>query len=55
MFKYDFTSVHEQAWNKFLSFIIKYLLEKDNQMCEPTIIISPATVIDQTSINKLNS
>ncbi len=55
MFKYDFTSIHEQAWNKFLSFIIKYLLEKDNQMCEPTIIISPATVIDQTSINKLNS
>jgi hypothetical protein len=56
MFKYEFTSIYEQTWNKFLSFIIKYLLEKENQMREPAkIIISPATVIDPTSINKLNS
>jgi hypothetical protein len=56
MFKYEFPSIYEQTWNKFLSFIIKYLLEKENQMREPTkIIISPATIIDPTSINKINS
>ncbi len=56
MFKYEFNSIYEQAWNKFLSFVIKHLLERDGQMREPAkIIISPATIIDQTSINKLNS
>ncbi len=56
LFKYEFNSIYEQAWNKFLSFVIKHLLERDSQMREPAkIIISPATIIDQTSNNKLNS
>jgi len=56
MFKYDYTIDYENAWNKFLSFIIKYLSESDNRIQRPTkIIISPATVIDQTSNNILNS
>jgi hypothetical protein len=56
MFKYNFTNNYEQAWNKFLSFIIKCLLEKDNQIRGPAkIIISPATAIDQTSNNRFNS
>jgi hypothetical protein len=56
MFKYNFTTVYEQAWNKFLSFIIKCLLEKDATKQKPTqIIISPATMTDQTSHNAFNS
>jgi len=55
--KYNYTNDYEKAWNKFLSFIIKYLLEKDNQIQEPItkIIISPATVIDQPSNNILKN
>ncbi|CAF1065778.1 unnamed protein product [Adineta steineri] len=53
MFKYNFVIDYDQAWNKFLSFIIKYLLEKKDKIRGPTkIIISPATNIDQTSSNK---
>lgn len=56
MFKYDFTVDYERAWNKFLSFIIQRLLEKENIFQGSTqIIISPATVIDQPSNNALNS
>ncbi len=52
MFKLNFTMDYEQAWNKFLTFIIKYLLEKDKKMLGPTkIIISPPTFIDQSSDN----
>jgi len=52
MFKLNFTIDYEQAWNKFLTFIIKYLLEKDKKMLGPTkIIISPPTFIDQSSDN----
>jgi hypothetical protein len=52
MFKSNFTIDYEQAWNKFLTFIIKYLLEKDKKMLGPTkIIISPPTFIDQSSDN----
>ncbi len=56
MFKYDFTTDYEQAWNNFLSFIIRHLLEPENTIRGPTkIIISPATAIDQTSHNTFNS
>jgi len=57
IFNYDYTNNHEKTWNKFLSFIIKHLLEKDNQIQGPItkIIISPATIIDQPSNNVLNS
>ena len=55
LFQHDFTVDYERAWNKFLSFIIRYLLEKDNIIRKPTqIIISPATIIDQASNNPSN-
>lgn len=56
MYEYNYTIDYEKAWNKFLSFIIKNLLEKNRQLQPPTkIIISPATIIDQTSNNTFNS
>jgi len=55
LFNYNYAIDYEQTWNKFLSFIIKHLFEKDNQIQGPAkIIISPATAIDQTSNNILN-
>jgi hypothetical protein len=55
LFKHDFTVDCERAWNNFLSFIIRYLLEKDNVIRKPTqIIISPATIIDHASNNPSN-
>ena len=52
LFKHDFAVEYERAWQKFLSFIIKILLEKHNQARGPTkIIISPATISDRPSTN----
>ena len=45
-YNYDFTDNHDQAWNKFLTFIIKHLTKKDNTIRGPTqiIILSAAHV-----------
>ena len=52
MFNYDFTTEHEQAWNKFLTFIIEHITKKENEIRGPTeIILSRATNHDQSSHN----
>jgi hypothetical protein len=52
MFNYAFTDDHERAWNKFLTFIIKYIMTKENEIRKPSeIIISPASNNEQSSHN----
>jgi hypothetical protein len=52
MFHYDYTNDHQRVWNKFLTFIIEYLMKKENAIRRPTeILISPATNDEQSSSN----
>lgn len=54
--EFEFTVDYQRAWSKFLSFIIQRLLDNPVQLRVPTkIIVSPATINDPTSVNRLNS
>lgn len=56
MLQFEFTVDYQRVWSKFLSFVIQRLLDNPVQMRVPTqIIVSPATINDPTSINRLNS
>ncbi|CAF2789037.1 unnamed protein product [Rotaria sp. Silwood2] len=56
MFRYEFTNNYEQAWDKFLSRILKCLLAKENTIQGPTDnITSPVIIIDQPSNSASNS
>lgn len=37
--QYDFTTAHEHAWMKFLSFLIQYITHEDQSIREPTQVV----------------
>ncbi|CAF0774791.1 unnamed protein product [Rotaria sordida] len=56
IFTYDFTNDYEQAWDKFLSFILEYLAAKDHTIQAPmNNLISPIIIINQPSTHTSNS
>jgi hypothetical protein len=53
--KTELTTVDQQAWDKFLLFIIQELSNQHSVRHIPTeIIVSPATAVEGTSNNVLN-
>jgi hypothetical protein len=46
-FNYDFTRDHEKVWDKFLAFIIEYLIKQKNTTRTPTEIFISSTINKQ--------
>lgn len=47
MFDYVFTEAHEQAWNKFLSYIIEYMIEINGATRQSTESIMTSDIVSQ--------